>query len=310
VTVRRVVRSVRLTQPLNLILTSTARAVQRSLKLKPDWLIRHLPRVGSVESVLPNGRSLRLWTQGDDRIPNRIYWSGWQGHEPETIGLFFSMAQRARTTLDIGAYVGLYALVAGHANPAGRVFAFEPVPEVFARLSINVGINDLKNVKCVQSAVNRHVGTAVLFTPPRRFPTSSTLSADFALKKSDHPMTMEVTATSLDRFCEDQQLTDVDLVKIDTEGSEVDVLRGMRRVIERNRPTIICEVLDESPREPIIELLSPYGYRSFSLGRDGPVSGWPGQVRPKGRNFLFTAMNSAKQHEVFPRIETIERIER
>jgi FkbM family methyltransferase len=297
-TVRRLMSRARLSQPLNAICTSTARAVQRSLKLKSDWLVRHLPRAGCVESVLPNGRRLKLWTLGDDRIPNYIYWRGWQGHEPETIGLFFSMARQSRTTIDIGAYVGLYALVAAHANPAACVLAFEPVPEVFARLSMNVSINDLKNVKCVQSAVGREVGSASLLVPPHSFPTSSTLSADFALRKSDQPVTIEVAVTTLDHFSEEQELTTIDLVKIDTEGTEVDVLMGMRSVMERNRPTIVCEVLEGSPTEPIIELLRPYGYTSYSLGRDGPVPGWPGRVQARSKNFLFTAMNSLKLLDV------------
>jgi FkbM family methyltransferase len=290
----RLVRRTRLSRPFNLISTSAARAVQRSLGLRSDRLVRYLPRVGRVESKLPNGRCLRLWTLGDDRIPNYIYWRGWQGHEPETIRLFFSIAQQSRTTIDIGAYVGLYALVAGLANPIGRVFAFEPAPEVFARLAINVSLNNLKNVRCVQSAVGREVGSARLLMPPRHFPTSSTLSPDFALRKSDQPVPIEVAVTSLDRFCEDNDLASVDLVKIDTEGTEVDVLKGMRGVIERYCPTIICEVLEGSPTRPIIELLSPYGYTSYSLGRDGPVPGWPGQVQPRGRNYLFTVMHSAK----------------
>jgi FkbM family methyltransferase len=271
--------------------------VQRSLRLKSDWLAKHLPRAGRVETRLPNGRRLRLWTSGDDRIPNHVYWGGWASHEPETMELFFSIAQQSRTTIDIGAYVGLYALIAGHANLTARVFAFEPLPEVFARLSINVSINDLTNVRCVQSAVGREVGSAPLLVPPRSFPTSSTLSSDFALRKSDQPIHIEVPVTSLDRFCEDHELTSIDLVKIDTEGTEVDVLGGMRRIIEQDRPEIICEVLDGSPTEPIIELLGPYGYSSFSLGPEGPVPGWPGQVQAMGRNFLFTARNSGKPDE-------------
>jgi FkbM family methyltransferase len=293
---RRFVRSVRLSQPLNSILTSTGRVAQQSLKLKSDWMVRHLPRSGLVESLLPNGRRLRLWTLGDDRIPNQIYWRGWRGHEPETIELFYSMARASRTTIDVGAYVGLYALVAGHANPRARVLAFEPVPEVFERLTINVGINNLNNVTCVQSAVSQQGGSAFLMTPPRRFPTSSSLSVHFALKKSDQPIRMEVPLTSLDSFCEDYGLMNVDLVKIDTEGTEIDVLKGMRRVIDHNRPAIFCEVLAGSPTEPIADILSPYGYTSYSLGPNGPVPGWPGRTRSMSRNFLFTVRDMRGSH--------------
>ena len=105
-------------------------------------------------------------------------------------------------------------------------------------------------------------------------------------QEENHTTPVQVSITSLDCFCENLGLTDIDLVKIDTEGTEVDVLEGMRRVIERNRPTILCEVLAGSHTEPIIEILGPYGYKSYCLGPSGPIPGWPGQMTSVGRNFL------------------------
>jgi FkbM family methyltransferase len=208
------------------------------------------------------------------------------------MGLFYALAQRSRTIIDVGAYVGLYALVGGHANPTAHVFAFEPVPHVFERLSINVAMNILDNVSCVRSAVARHVGSGWLRVPATTFPTGSSLSADFSVKKRSHTTPVQVSVTSLDGFCENLGLTDVDLVKIDTEGTEVDVLEGMSRVIERNRPTIISEVLAGSPTARIIQILGSYGYSSYCLGHSGPIAGWPGEVSSVGRNFLFTAADS------------------
>jgi hypothetical protein len=80
-------------------------------------MIKHLHRFGIVRSRLPHGRTLRLWSRGDDWIANQVHWRGWDGYEPETLPLFFRLAATARVTLDVGAHVGFFTLLAGHANP-------------------------------------------------------------------------------------------------------------------------------------------------------------------------------------------------
>lgn len=95
--------------------------------------MRHLHRLGRVATRLPDGRVLRLWSQADDWVSNQVFWRGWQGYEPETTPLFYRLARRAHVTLDVGAHVGFFSLLAGHANAAGRVFAFEPLEKAFRR---------------------------------------------------------------------------------------------------------------------------------------------------------------------------------
>jgi len=59
---------------------------------------------------------------------------------------WFHLAARAGIVLDVGAHVGFYALLAAHANPKGRVFAFEPHPSVYGRLIRNLSLNGVENV--------------------------------------------------------------------------------------------------------------------------------------------------------------------
>lgn len=71
---------------------------------------------------------------------------------------------------------------------------------------------------------------------------------------------------SVDSLREREAVPAPDVVKPDVEGSEVDVLRGMRRTLERDRPAVICE-LHETNRE-LVELLTGCGYEVSNL--DGP----------------------------------------
>jgi hypothetical protein len=150
----------RASQPLNYLATSTGYWLLSRIGLQSEVIIRFLHRVGPVRRKLPNGQTLRLWSRGDDWVSNQIFWRGWDGYEPETTPLFFRLAAQSRVTLDVGAYVGFYTLLAAHANPDGQVCAFEPLPSVFRRLQRNIALNRLTNVQCVAAAVGEADGEA------------------------------------------------------------------------------------------------------------------------------------------------------
>src|SRR5262245_6348395 len=120
-------RRIRGSQPLNMISTSVMATAFAVTRTRSEFVCKHLPRVGTVRRRLPNGGTLSLWSRGDDWVSNQIYWRGWDGYEPETASLFFRLATRAAVTLDVGAYVGYYTLIAAHANPNGVVHVFEPL---------------------------------------------------------------------------------------------------------------------------------------------------------------------------------------
>ncbi len=269
------------------------RGVLRAAGRESAWAVAHLHRVGDVHAALPNGRTLRLWSRGDDWVANQVYWRGWSGYEPETTPHFFRLATAARATLDVGAYVGFFALLAGHANPAGRVFAFEPLPGPFERLQRNVARNSLGNVTCVAAAAGVADGTAELYHVPAELPTSSSLSLDF-MRPAGALERLPVRVVALDGFVRAQGLARVDLVKIDTETTEPDVLLGMKETLARDHPRIVCEVLAGRGAEPRLEaLLRPLGYRFFLLTPDGPVRKDAVLGHPRFLNYLFATDDAA-----------------
>jgi FkbM family methyltransferase len=283
-TVRRAARNIRAWPPLNRPATAAVRAV---LRHPPEAVAAHLPRVGPVESRLPNGARMRMWSGGDDWIPNRVFWFGWQGYESGESAIFWQRARTARITLDIGAHVGFYSLLAGHANAAGRVFGFEAYGPTAARFRRNLAMNGLANVEVVQVAVGSEVGEAPFFHVPHGIPCSAGLAGHILLPYHPHSVTTMVPVTTVDSFLAERRLTGVDLVKMDTEGTEPQVLEGMAETLARDHPMIIAEVLGGRDKEaPLRDLLGPLGYSMHIILPDGP--------RPRdevdhdtGGNFLF-----------------------
>jgi len=287
---RRGLKRLRSSQPFNFLATTGVRAVLRLVGGPPERVIRHLHRLGPVETRLPNGRVLRLWSRADDWVSNQVYWRGWQGYEPETAPLFYRLAGRAQVTLDVGAHVGFFSLLAGHANPAGRVFAFEPLEKAFLRLQANVARNALANVECIRSAAGAAPGRARLFFAELDgIPCSSSLSSEFMKGFGDVAETI-VPVLAIDDFLRERGIPRVDLVKADTECTEPEALRGMARTLERDRPAIVCEVLSgRGTGAPLERILRPLGYRFYLLTPEGPRRQENIESHPEWLNHLFTA---------------------
>src|SRR5262245_56074500 len=104
--VKRSFKALRDTQPFNWVSTTAAKLAFGAAGGAPDVVVDHLHRVGTVRCRLPNGRTLRLWSRGDDWVSNRVYWRGMAGYEPESTAVFFRLATGAAVTLDVGGYVG------------------------------------------------------------------------------------------------------------------------------------------------------------------------------------------------------------
>jgi FkbM family methyltransferase len=293
-------KAVRDFYPLNYAATSALRAVG----VKSDFFVRRFPRVGLVEAALPNGRILRYYTRGDDGISNQVFWRGWDGYEPETVRMFFRLATLARVTLDIGAHVGTFSLLGGHANPDGAVIAFEPLPANYQRLRTNVTLNGLRNVRCIEAAVSDRSGNAEFYTSSEiTIPDMSSLQMSSiveSFKQAYHGRLsglskLNVRVVTVDDVVQEFGIERVDLAKIDAEGVEPQVLNGMAKTLRRDRPALIVEVLKGfGTAQRLEEILAPYDYRYYLLTADGPE--WRDHIEGQAdghwewRNYLLTTM--------------------
>lgn len=285
------IKSVRALRPLNNLATSTLRGLFAITGRQPEFLIKHLPRTGLTAVKLPNGRLLKIEASSEEWIPTQLFWRGWQGYEPEMTGLFYGLAESATTILDVGAHAGFYSLLAALANPHARVFAFEPMPRVFASLERNVKLNQLANVRCFSAAVGATNGTQEFYFPDQEQPISSSLRSDMLMATfpPDSIQHVPVSVVSLDQFVAEQGIAQVDLIKLDTERTEHEVLAGARNLLERDKPSIICEVWPDAGNQDKLEsVLRPLGYRFFHLLPEGPTECARIEGNEKALNYMFS----------------------
>lgn len=281
--------------PLNRVLTGVLRAILPARARRHPAVARYAPRAGEVAVDLPDGGRLRMLSRGDDDVASEIFWRGWDGHEPETTRHFYELARTAPVTLDIGAHVGYFALLAAQANPSGRVYAFEPLERVRERLERNISLNGAANVTCVPLAVGSPPGTAQFFHVKKGIPSSSSLSQSFmqSIVSQDALMSTTVEVVEVDGFLAAHEILGVELVKIDTETTEAAVFRGMLKTLRRDRPSVVCEVLDAAVAEAVEALLAPLDYAFFMLTEGAPRR--CEHIRPdaRWRNFMFVPVERA-----------------
>lgn len=144
---------------------------------------------------------------------------------------------------DIGGYVGIFTLFfARQVGPAGRVLTFEPNPRNCERILENVRLNGFTDVEVQSIALGAKTGRAT-FVFPTDQPARGSLADDIheELLHEKRAATIEVEVDSLDHQIS-HGLPEPDFVKIDVEGFEQRVLKGMAQVIARRRPPLYIEV--------------------------------------------------------------------
>jgi len=174
--------------------------------------------------------------------------------------------------IDVGANVGYYSLLAAfRVGPDGEVWAFEPEPANFRLLAANVALNGCTQIALMQAAVG-----ACRQTMPLRIAPTNLGDHRLALgpMPADARMSIDVEVVSLDDCVPDY---DVHVVKIDTQGTELEVLAGMRRLIARNRDRLLL-LIELSPGlladagrsvDDYATTLTALGARVFTVRRDG-----------------------------------------
>jgi FkbM family methyltransferase len=162
--------------------------------------------------------------------------------------------------LDIGANVGTHTLYFAGVCGA-NVHAFEPVEATFSLLSENVRINGLtQNVVLRQVAVGAQNSAALVADQPANNSGAARLSVD---------PSGPIRVVPIDGLID--ELARVALIKIDVEGMELDVLRGCRQLIERDRPVLVCECATEEALRPVAAFLDEINYSAIDIYNATPT---------------------------------------
>jgi FkbM family methyltransferase len=195
--------------------------------------------------------------------------------------------RRDRNAADIGAHIGLFSRFL--AERSSRVVSFEPDPVLFRTLKRFAP----SNVEPRNIALSDSSGSGVLATPIIGGEAGRG-NGSVAAAAEPGAIAVNIQLARLD----DQNLSNLQFMKIDVEGHELAVLRGGANVLREERPTIWMEVeqrfYPDRPLADVLKEIESYGYRGwFFADQQRPASEFSVeryQVLNSGdyiNNFLF-----------------------
>lgn len=255
-----------------------------------EWLYR-LCRPASTVVRMGIG-SMRVELDLSEIESRYIYFSAYEREEVRFLRRWLAPGDVA---IDVGAHVGyLSAVMASAVGSSGRVYALEPDPRNYGRL---------ETLAASSRGVVHAYHIAVTDTSTRPFllyphPTHSMWSTSVGVPEKERVERICVDAISLDDFIALHTLARIDLVKIDVEGSEPKVLRGMQGFLATGaRPAVLCELVPKLytrlgvSTEEVVDLLLRHGYRMFTPMRFVEISSQRIPHEGKPVNVLFIPKN-------------------
>lgn len=188
--------------------------------------------------------------------------------------LEFVNALQADTVFDIGANVGIYAILSTLAPSVVRVDAFEAAPDTFAELSRNVRVNRLdQRIRCFDQAVSSESGSV-------EFSLSDPLSGINGVSHTSlHDQSLYHAKKTVPCVRMDEHFVETGrrlALKIDVEGHEHQVLLGAERLLKNNRCVIQMEIY-ENAQARVLDLMKDFGFqRVFGVEHDHYFTNDPG----------------------------------
>jgi FkbM family methyltransferase len=202
--------------------------------------------------------------------PDDVYWGIYYGlgYEPEVTNILSKLIKPKDIILDIGTNFGWYTtLFAKIVGTEGKIHSFEPSPTTCEKLQKNIQLNQCENLVAVNRyAVSDREGSTKIHVFTKRSHACASLST---LGEEDYEA-FDTPLTTVNRYIMDAGIDRVGFLKIDVEGSELDVLKGASNLLSSaSAPPMMIEINDDTSKSfgygarQIWEQLSSYGYDHF-----------------------------------------------
>jgi len=176
------------------------------------------------------------------------------------------MIKKGDVVLDLGAHIGYFTLIfAKLVGENGKVYAFEPSPDNYSLLKKNVQVNGYNNVILVKNGVSNKTGKNMLYL------SDSNPGDNMIIDTKENRQSIEIETVRLDDYFRDFK-NQINFIKMDIQGAELDALRGMSSLLKKmENIKIMSEFapkwLKKFGNEPIeyLKLLKEFNFKIFEI---------------------------------------------
>ena len=260
----------------------------------PHSVYKHFHFTGTIKVKVDGSASFYMHHYGME-IENDFFWKGLTGGwEKISMKYWTELCREAKVILDIGANTGVYSLVAKSINPASKVYAFEPLKQMFKKLKFNNDLNRY-DITIIEKAASDKNGRALIYETGTDHVAAASLNAEIR-HYGNLNIETEIEAVTLDAFIAANNIGKVDLIKIDVECHEPNVLAGYQKYLPIHRPDFLVEVLTDEVGQKLQQLFDGLGYHYFNIDdKSGTLRETDTITKSDYFNYLVCTKKSAKQ---------------
>lgn len=268
--------------------TSLRNVISLPKKLQPYFYF-----TGKFSTYIDNNSFLMYNYGYQYHVENELFWGGVKnGWEKESINLWIKLCKIHNSVLDIGANTGVFSLIARNVNPQANIVAFEPMPKIYDKLNYNIKLNHY-NITTSLYALSNYSGKAIIYPTNLEHVYSVTVNK----KREDINLPiheLEIKTVRLDEFILQENIKNVDLIKIDVESHEPEVLEGMGIYLKQFKPTFLIEIQTTDIAEKIEKLIDGCNYIYFNIDENTGIMRVQKLSKSSYFNFLICSENTAK----------------
>lgn len=233
--------------------------------LMHKYLDKNLFRFKNVKKIRKIVGDNQIECELSDHVQGRIYFMGI--YEPIESYLFSQLIENNSIVIDAGANIGSYSLLS--ASKAKHVYSFEPIKENLEKLKKNIFLSKKINI----TVINKGLWSK---NDVLKFSIDATINqynagTYTAQESKNSSINIECPVTTLDAYISENNVSKVDYIKMDIEGSELFALQGAQNTIKKFKPTILLEINKKAcesfgyPCQNIYDFLSQWDYKAFRI---------------------------------------------
>ena len=196
----------------------------------------------------------------------------WGNKHNNFFPIYLRLSKECKYFFDIGAHIGIVTLaISKSIRNNGVIFAFEPSKVNLHFLKYHITCNNLKNIRIVDKLVSSSTNEKSIFYESKE---ASGMNSIISLNKKKITERTIVESTTLDIFCDSNNVYP-DIIKVDIEGSEIEMLMGAQTILKKHKPLIFLSYHPYHINKlgyqntSIFDILKKLNYRVYDL--DGKV---------------------------------------
>lgn len=238
-------------------------------------------------------------------VESIVFWQGVYSYEPDTLWLWELLAKEANVIFDIGANNGIYTLIARTLNPTCQIYSFEPVKRTFNIFQKNLRYNHyVVNIENI--ALSNTDGEQTFYDTDAVDQMSASLSPDKLKNLKSYTgniVEYKVTTSKLDSYIKQNNIQNIDLMKIDVELHEPEVMEGFKNYLLQFKPDIIIEVLTQDVADKLNSILKDSDYLIYHLQSKNAIALCDKTTPVEDRwNFLLCKKETAQKLQPYIKI--------